>query len=529
MAKSPRNNDPRAERDDSQHGAGTYVEVVGTPRRRKRATDMSAPKEAARAEVTDASEKRTASKRESVRPAEIAAEQIRLPSGAVAYVSPALPRSSRMGVESNRERSPASAELHLDAPSWVDSVSQDRSFPVGVSTYKAPRAIREVIPRRIEDERAELERDSHPPVEARSSTVESVRPEPKRARSSGRESSIPSESTRPRAVIDCIPDETTQARARLSAVQAALVLASQSEPPPALRASSMPPGSLASGQPAGASVLDAKPQMVSDPPAVRQTSWGLVALVALLCSIISAAAVVALKEVGQAGPAAHVSSLPANGAKLQPPANSLVVSSKRAPATTSPVVEQLRTVALSAPQRAADEPAPSVAQDAVIAAAPTAAALEAPEPAPKTTSAALALAPTATPHAANVPEARSTMNARSDAPRAPSPTSALAPVEIAPLPAALTPGDTKAVLTKLADDERATQRAEERKAEEERKLPSTSRLKAPSVRIEAARIAAALKKASQEAVARANEQAAPAAPATPAKPAKPGDLPDNPF
>lgn len=543
MAKSPRNNDPREEREDSDRRSGTYVEVVGTPRRRKRGGNSSAPKESVQGQppAGASSADAAAPKRESVRPAAIPAEQIRLPSGAVAYVSPALPRSSR----TNADRSPPSSELHLDAPSWVDSGPTDRVFPPHVSAHGAPRAIREVIPRRIEDERVEIERASHVPAsEARKSTIESVRPEATRPRASvegAREARIPSESTRPRAVIDCIPDETTQARARLSAVQASLVLASQSERPPAMRPSSVPPPHQS-----GASVFDAKPQIVSDPPVKPRTSWGLVGLVAVLCSIISAAAVVAFKETREASPIVVGASGPRSLALVQGPATakSEVQPRVTAPAPTVapvPTVEQLPNVVLAAvpsdaPAAAEGAPstmqaaAPSAPVDVAAAAVPTSQVNAAADK--QVVSAPLAPAPLAAPRPS---ERRLAERASSEAPRALA-QSASPQVEVLAMPAALNPGDTKAVLVNLAEQERATQVEDQRKLEEERKLPSTSRLsKAPSVRIEAARIAAALKKASQDAVARVNEEQGPAAPA-PAKasdaksePAGAGNLPDNPF
>jgi hypothetical protein len=541
MAKSPRNNDPRAEHGDSQQSSGTYVEVLGTSRRRKRGTNSSAPKEPVQASVSASANAETGqpAKRQSVRPAAIPAEQIRLPSGAVAYVSPALPRASRAHDEPHAERSPPSAELHLDAPSWVDSGPTDRNFPAKAAPFKVPRTIREVIPRRIEAERVEFERSSQPPAtEARQSTVQSINSESTRPRASleaVRQSSIPSESTRPRAVVDCIPDETTQGRARLSAVQASLVLASKSDRPPAMTSSMPPPPA------AGASVLDAKPQLVSDPPEPRKTSWVTVTAVAMLCSIISAAAVVAFKEAqGESLAGTRRETIVAPVAKQSPtlptvtalaskadrPVAEVIAPAPAAPSVSPvPAAEHVPTVGLNPASSPSAEAAMAGGQIAVAPQALQAQPTAAPAPTAPLAAAPAAALPLHRASSRNAPVERATHAAADVQDGA----QYVPPPEAVTMRSALTPADTKAVLTKLADDERATAEAEERKREEERKLPSTSRLKAPSVRIEAARIAAALKKASQEAVARVNEeQAAPAsAPAAPKT--ESSALPDNPF
>ncbi|MGC4070127.1 MAG: hypothetical protein QM784_36810 [Polyangiaceae bacterium] len=193
-----------------------------------------------------------------------------------------------------------------------------------------------------------------------------------------------------------------------------------------------------------------------------------------------------------------------------------------------PAVEQLPSVALNTPEPsapAANEVAPIAAAQPVEAA--TAAQLApSQDPLAPAVSAPLAPAPTEAPAVrhARAPSPSQPLAASSGAATGATPA---APEVLALPPTGLTPADTKAVLTQLADDERATAAADEQKREEERKLPSTARLKAPSVRIEASRIAAALKKASQEAVARVHEEQAPAAPKAESKPAD--NLPDNPF
>jgi hypothetical protein len=312
---------------------GAYVQVVGAPRRRKSSGKL--PVQSGE-RATDGSSSTYSQGQKIEERVPVAGRHARSPGRGRAH--------GPLGVEAPANRTQAAAHTHDSAPRYHDHTGRFRAPVVA-------KAIVEVDGRR---EMPSPVSDDEPGVE------------------------LPSGG----ALLDAPPDMGEPSFASGPAYddedlgpfdgsantnqQAALVRASVRPTP-----SSPPRPSL---RPSVPSVLDARPDLRSEPPAPKGTPWGLILSVAALSSIIAAAGVVALQEWLRTQDAPAAAMVAPVSAPTQPSAKAADEARENLPAPPVPAAttpapdehtQQVPSAAPSAPEESAPEAAPPATESPV--------------------------------------------------------------------------------------------------------------------------------------------------------------------